>query len=208
MNKEKVAQTIATNIQRYRKLNGLTQLELASKLNYSDKTISKWERAEGVPDIYVLVELATFFGLSVDDLLNNNPPIIVANAKQKKHLMIALSAFASVWVVAVAFYAIAAMASYNAFDLWLIFIVAIPISFIVLIVFTAIWSNYQNLIYPISLFIWSAALALALTLWIPVQNSYLFFIIAAPIQVLILLIFFVIRYRKKEKLLLQNQDKE
>ena len=49
--KETTTQFIADNIAYYRKKMALTQLELAEKLNYSDKSISKWERAEGVPDI-------------------------------------------------------------------------------------------------------------------------------------------------------------
>ena len=41
----------AKNITELRILNNMTQMELAEKLNYSDKTISKWERAESSPDI-------------------------------------------------------------------------------------------------------------------------------------------------------------
>ncbi len=202
MEKEKVTQTIALNIQRYRKLNRLTQLELANKLNYSDKTISKWERGEGVPDIYVLTELADFFGLTVNDLLDAHPPVVPINTKQKKHLMITLSAFAVVWVIAVAFYGLAVMLSFELFDLWKTFIFALPVSAIVLIVFTAIWGGFRYAVYPSSLFIWGTALTL--TLFIPVQNSYLFFIIGIPIQILLLFIYFVIRFRKKEKLFMEN----
>lgn len=205
MDKEKITQTIAHNIQRYRKLNRLTQLDLANKLNYSDKTISKWERAEGMPDVYVLVELATFFGLTVNDLLNDNPPIIPVNTKQKKHILIALTAFASVWVIAVAFYAISIMLAVP-FEAWQAFIIALPISFTVLIVFAAIWGNYYHLIMPISLLVWS--LALLLTVMINVNSSFLFFIIAIPIQILILLVFFAVRYRKKEKLFFENQEEK
>lgn len=203
MEKEKVAQTIALNIQRYRKLKGLTQLDLANQLNYSDKTVSKWERAEGVPDIYVLVEIATFFGLSVNDLLEDKPLAVPINAKQKKHLMITLTAFASVWLVAVMYYAISVMLGQTLYA-WLSFIVALPVSFTVLIVFAAIWADYRYLILPISLFVWS--LALLFTIITSVDSRYLFFIIAIPIQVIILFIFFVIRYRKKEKLLLNRQE--
>ena len=45
---------ISKNIIKYRKKMGLTQLELAEKLNYSDKTLSKWERGESMPDIVTL----------------------------------------------------------------------------------------------------------------------------------------------------------
>ena len=43
----------------------LTQAELAEKINYSDKSISKWERGEGVPDIIILKQLADFYGITV-----------------------------------------------------------------------------------------------------------------------------------------------
>ncbi|WP_295219539.1 helix-turn-helix domain-containing protein [Ruminococcus sp.] len=44
MTDEEIKQTIAQNIAQYRKKLGLTQFELSEKINYSDKSISKWER--------------------------------------------------------------------------------------------------------------------------------------------------------------------
>lgn len=49
----------------------MTQIELGAKLNYLDKTISKWERGESTPDIAVLVQIATLFGVSLDYLVGN-----------------------------------------------------------------------------------------------------------------------------------------
>ena len=66
---EKVKKIIAENIVRYRRECNLTQAELAEKIHYSDKSVSKWERADGVPDIFVLVMLAELFGVTVNDLL-------------------------------------------------------------------------------------------------------------------------------------------
>lgn len=51
---EKLRQLIAENIAYYRKLNGDTQAGLAEKLSYSDKSVSKWERGDGTPDIFIL----------------------------------------------------------------------------------------------------------------------------------------------------------
>ena len=48
---------------------GLTQAEVASKLSYSDKAVSKWERAESIPDIAVLKAIADMYGVTVDYLL-------------------------------------------------------------------------------------------------------------------------------------------
>ena len=44
-----------------RKEKGLTQQEVAEKLNVSNKTISKWERDEGYPEITMLLEIAKFY---------------------------------------------------------------------------------------------------------------------------------------------------
>ena len=61
--------TVAANITELRKSRQLTQLELAEKLNYSDKTISKWERGDGLPDLKTICRMAEIFGVSVDYLI-------------------------------------------------------------------------------------------------------------------------------------------
>ena len=70
MSETNIKNVVAKNIVYYRKKLNMTQLELAEKLDYSDKAISKWERAEAIPDITVLKKLADIFGITVDDLLN------------------------------------------------------------------------------------------------------------------------------------------
>ena len=67
---------IAKNIIALRQNRKMTQAELAEKLNYSDKAVSKWERGESVPDVLVLKSIADLFGVSLDYLLeeNHTPP--------------------------------------------------------------------------------------------------------------------------------------
>ena len=50
---------VAKNLVELRKIFGFTQLEIAEKLNYSDKAISKWERGESLPDVETLKKLPT-----------------------------------------------------------------------------------------------------------------------------------------------------
>lgn len=52
-----------------RRKSKLTQQELAEKLGFSNKTISKWENSETLPEITILPRLAAIFGVSVDYLL-------------------------------------------------------------------------------------------------------------------------------------------
>ena len=75
---KEIRATISKNLIFYRKKSGLTQLQLAEKLGYTDKAISKWERGEGVPDVYILKEMANIFGISVSVLLDED------NAKSAK----------------------------------------------------------------------------------------------------------------------------
>ena len=51
----------ASNLIRLRTAAGMTQAELGEQLNYSDKSISKWERGDGTPDIFILSHIACFF---------------------------------------------------------------------------------------------------------------------------------------------------
>lgn len=60
---------VASNISRLRKNANMTQTELAEKINYSDKSVSKWERADSLPDLIVSKQIAEIFGVTVDFLL-------------------------------------------------------------------------------------------------------------------------------------------
>ena len=73
---EKLRQLIAENIAYYRKLNGDTQAGLAEKLSYSDKSVSKWERGDGTPDIFILSHIASLYGITVQDLLREKKVFI------------------------------------------------------------------------------------------------------------------------------------
>ena len=59
-------------IKELREQHQLTQVELAEKLNVSDKTISKWETAKGYPDISLLEPIAKIFCISVTELISGN----------------------------------------------------------------------------------------------------------------------------------------
>ena len=70
---ENLRAIIAANIAELRKSRSMTQQDLAARLNYTDKAISKWERGESVPDIIVLKQIADMFGVTVDYLLTGQP---------------------------------------------------------------------------------------------------------------------------------------
>ena len=65
MNQIKIGKFIAE----CRKAQNLTQMQLAEKLNITDKAISKWERGDGLPDAYIISKMCELFGVSVDYMI-------------------------------------------------------------------------------------------------------------------------------------------
>ena len=101
---EDIKKTISKNLIYYRTQAKLTQFELAQKLNYSDKSISKWERGAGIPDIVILKQLADLYNIKVDDFLKENTDVAIeqppTNNKNVKHLITTLISVGLVWFVA------------------------------------------------------------------------------------------------------------
>lgn len=77
--------TIGENIANLRKSAGLTQEELAEKMNVTAQAVSKWENDLSYPDIICTSELAKLFGVSVDQIINgrNNIPTVMSAEPEK-----------------------------------------------------------------------------------------------------------------------------
>ncbi len=57
---------------RLRKEKGMTQKQIADMMNISDKTISKWERGQGCPDVSLLKELSNIYDINIEQLLEGD----------------------------------------------------------------------------------------------------------------------------------------
>ena len=64
-------QRIGSRLCELRKNKGMTQKELAQRLNVSDKTVSHWERGDSNPDLQLLTVIADIFGVTCDELLKS-----------------------------------------------------------------------------------------------------------------------------------------
>ena len=64
---------IGEQIQLLRKEKGLSQEELAQEFNVTNQSVSKWETGQSCPDISLLPDIASYFGVSVDELLGYKP---------------------------------------------------------------------------------------------------------------------------------------
>lgn len=191
VSEEKLREYFARNLAYYRKALGLTQIELAEKLNYSDKSVSKWERGDGLPDLAVTVQIAEIFGLSVNDLVAEKPRRKLMTTRNK--IIITLLSMGVAWLVATVLFFLCEIIFPEVSVWWLFYIYAIPISAVVGIVFSCIWWKKIHIFASISTLIWSVALCIMLTVsvFIHEHKIYLIFIVAAVVQVMTILWFLI-----------------
>lgn len=200
---------IAANIVELRKNHNLTQAELAEKLNYSDKAVSKWERGESVPDISVLKRIADLFGVKVDYLLTSehtdDSDIInkVSRRTIRNRAMITGISVLLVWLVATLIFSNVEIVINGLDRLWLVFVFAVPVSFIVWLVFNTLWFNKRYNFLIVSLLMWSTLAAIFLTFFSFSINTWLFFVVGVPGQAIIAL-WSGIRPKKKKKPVISN----
>jgi len=74
---------IAENIKRLRQAKNITQEKLAEYLNISAPAVSKWERGETLPDITMVMPLASYFEVSLDELMGYDEAKASADAKKQ-----------------------------------------------------------------------------------------------------------------------------
>ncbi len=133
---------LASNMIELRHKAGMTQIELAEKLNYSDKSVSKWERAESSPDISVIKSIADIFGVSVDYLIAEHDPkekrSLITNVKLLPHAIITWISIIGIWILALLIFVICWICGSIR---WMIFVYAVPISLITLLVLHTLWDR-------------------------------------------------------------------
>ncbi len=200
---DEMRQVIAQNIMKLRTARGWTQAELAERLSYSDKAISKWERAESLPDVIVLKQLADLFSVSVDDLLLEDTPDNfgkVQKIRKQNHIIITMLAVMLVWLVATLVFFIFGFLP-PAPEKWLVFLYAVPTSAIVLVVFNSIW-GVKKLNYPIiSVLVWSLLVCIHFSVYYALSiHLWLVYGLGVPAQIIILLWSGLTSSAKKTKL--------
>ncbi len=213
MDTEKLKDIIGKNIAVYRKRCGLTQAELADKLNYSDKAVSKWERGESTPDIITLAQLAEQFGITVNELIQDPDALpehtgAVQQAMEKvvektlkrkadKNIILGLSSIL-VWFVALFLYVV--LSGLELENSWLAFFYAIPANAIVLLSLRSAWHDFRWNRALISAIMWGALLSIYATLLVLGGiNFWKMFLLGIPGQLAILLWFRMFVPAKKQE---------
>ena len=182
MNNEELKIRVGANIARLRRSRGLTQAELAERINYSDKAVSKWERAESLPDVLTLICLAEQLGTDMNTLTGLQPaspepvsipepaaepasvpeqPPVKKKPTADRGVIQKLSSIL-VWVVALFLYMV--LDEFGVKNLWLLFVVAVPANAIVLLSLRSAWKLYGMNRILISVIMWGFLLVIYLLL--------------------------------------------
>ena len=178
---------IAENLLFLRQRKKFTQLEIAEKLNYTDKSVSKWEHGDVTPPVEVLKALADIYGVSLDYIVTENPENSVDIKSEKKEvsnkIWITLLAVSLVWLIAVIFFVYSM--TLRGVTVWQIFVTAVPISCIVLLVFNGIWGKRFYAFVIITVLVWS--ILASFFVWTLKYVLWPIFILGVPLQIAIIL---------------------
>lgn len=187
---------VAGNITRLRTSMNMTQAQLGEILNYSDKSISKWERGESIPDVFVLKKIADLAGVTVDYIItphSDDEEIIPDKTEGRRYSrrFITLTVLAGIWALAVLLFVILWIAGIVN---WLIFVYAIPISLITLLVLNSVWGERSWNLYIISGLVWGIICSVYLTAL--EYNWWQLFLLGIPAQIIIIFAFSIKRKPK------------
>lgn len=203
MDLKEFKEVVAQNIYYLRTKNHLTQYELGEKLNYSDKAISKWERAEGMPDAYIISKMSELFGVTVDYMLTphseQDKKVETRPIKKIKRIVSNIVSAGILFIALFIFSIVAMVSDYKEF-FWQIFIYAIPVVVVYRIIFNSVWFRAKNVFLLTSILLWSliASIYVAIANW----SLWIIFIIGLPLQVIVFLAFRIkitVRFSKKPK---------
>lgn len=212
MDPENLKSQIGVNIALQRKRLGMTQLELAEKLNYSDKAVSKWERGESVPDVLTLVQLADLFEIPVNQLLEDpnalpgNPGKLekamtqvsekALKRKANKNVILGLSS-TLVWFIALLVFVF--ISSFDLPDSWIAFFYAVPVNAIVLLSLRSAWRDYRWNRILVSIIVWGTLISLYTTFLVFVNfNMWKIFLLGIPGEIAVFLWFRLFRTEEPE----------
>lgn len=184
---EELKLIFAANLIKIRTAAGMTQAELAEKLNYSDKAVSKWERAESVPDIFVIKQMSELFGVKIDDMLISNEqwdlPQTIEEIRREKHrkgkFIILVSLFG---IISAAVLAFVVMWLCNCPD-WRIFVYALPALCATWIILNSVFFEGKNNRFKVMLLVLSvfAVIYVAMINF----NPWQLFFAAVPIELVV-----------------------
>lgn len=186
---DEIKSIVAKNISTLRVSAGMTQTELAEKLNYSDKSVSKWERGAAIPDVLILKNIADTFGVTVDYLLTvHDDTVVVPETVVKKHshnrrTITAISVI-GVWTLALFVFIIFWLMQKT---LWIIFVCTVPASLITVLILHSVFERGRYNYFIISALVLSIVAMIYLIFYN--KNWWQIFLLLIPAELIVFLCF-------------------
>lgn len=194
LNMENLREIVSKNIVSLRKANNLTQIELAKRINYSDKAISRWEKGEVLPDLETIQALSEVFDVPISAILEKeqegSKPKKIKQTKQQ--VLSQIFIMFEIWTILSVAYAYFNITRGE--NIWQIFVWGIPATaLIILLINHKRKSNISSFIYG-TIFVWSFITCIFLHM----LNScpWYFFVLGVPIQGM-LVVRFLFNYKQK-----------
>lgn len=177
----------ASNIIKLRTQKGMTQAELGALLNYSDKTISKWERGEAIPDAYVLTQLSALFGVSVDFILSSHDKWEKPKENEVEEVRYSVEHIIAIVVIGVSTAFLIAFVTLWLMDVveWRLFLFALSAAILAYMIMICIFKRTRQLQYVIALFV--ASLFVIVYFFLPTANPWQLFLILIPAEAIVFL---------------------
>lgn len=183
-----IREIVSENLVTLRRQSNMTQIELAEKVGFSNKTVSHWERGEVMPDLETVERLADIYGVTVNDIVTRHEEegqaLGTELARQKRSKVTIMSlVLVSLWYIALIFFVLANMV-YGTYE-WQIFVFAVPCSALCIMVFCTIWGKKKQVVISLSVFVWTLIAFLYINTY--AYNLWMLFLLGAPLQIIILL---------------------
>ena len=189
---------ISKNLTMLRKEKGLTQAELAERLNYSDKAISRWEHGDTLPDVNMLYELCEFYGITLNDLISEDCQTKKEAKKEYTKEMNTYKIWRSilsvsiVWLLVTLIFTYSLAISGNA-RLWILFVWAVPVSIVAFYVYGKSFLNSLSRFILSSCVMWTVIASIFVSLF--PHYFWQLFLIGVPVEVIIFLTYKMKKYK-------------
>ena len=175
----------------------MTQLDLANKINYSDKAVSRWEKGEVMPDIETLQSISKVFSVPISYLLEKHKDNKFVESQTQNDAIVAALISCVAWCIVTILFVYLKVFYGKIF--WQAFVWGIPATALIVLWFSRKWNSKTYKIVGKSVFTWS--LLASIYLHFIKYNLWLIFIIGIPIQAAIIVSVF-----RKPKIKEENEN--
>lgn len=180
MDEKELRENFANNLLKLRKSKNWNQQDLAEKLSYSDKAISKWENGDTMPDIFTIQCIASLFNINIDELISKEN-VVKSSNKQKNRVLVTLISAGLCFLVATIVFLV--LTIYGIQFAYTSFIFGLAAASIVFIVLTRLWFKKIWTILSVDLLV--ATISIIVLLFMNFSHYWIILLAAALIIILL-----------------------